>query len=101
MRHGILDPADNSPSGSAGGPAAGVRARFEDAWKSATSEAARPHIHDYLATIPEDERPAVFSALLALELKCRQADGELPTQEEYHRQFPESGQLIQIGRAHV
>jgi serine/threonine protein kinase/formylglycine-generating enzyme required for sulfatase activity len=58
--------------------------RFEDAWQAGQ----RPPIEDYLAEMPEPERPRLFPELLKLELAYRRQHGETPDPEEFRRRFP-------------
>jgi hypothetical protein len=59
--------------------------RFEAAWRAGCN----PRIEEYLQACPAAGRPALFGALLAVELELRGAGGEGPDPQEYHRRFPE------------
>jgi hypothetical protein len=60
--------------------------RFEQAWKALES----PRLEDYLMTDwPPDQRQAMFSALLAVELELQRTAGQEPTLEEYQQRFAE------------
>jgi serine/threonine protein kinase len=59
--------------------------RFERAWK----KGPRPRIEDFLAGVPEPQRPPLLAELLRVERELRQGMGDEPTAEEYHRRFPE------------
>lgn len=93
MEPGISDPGSHSSSPT-NGQTDPVRDHFEDAWRSAPSASARPRIQDYLASVADTERSAVFCALLAVERKCRQEHGEQPTADEYFSIFPQDIPLI-------
>jgi serine/threonine-protein kinase len=58
--------------------------RFEAAWKAGQ----RPRIEDYLAAVPEPERPALLRELLSLEVDYRRLAGDLPRAEEFRARFP-------------
>ncbi len=59
--------------------------RFEAAWKAGP----RPRLEDYLAAVPEAERPALLRELLPLEIDYRRLAGEQPAAEEYLARFPD------------
>src|SRR5262245_391118 len=63
--------------------------RFEAAWKAATSADARPRIEEYLAEVPEAQRPALLRELIPLEADYRRLDGERPWPEDFLVRFPE------------
>src|SRR5262249_5100685 len=58
--------------------------RFEVLWKAGQ----HPHLEDYLADVPEAERPAYLHALIPLEVAYRRGRGEAPRAEEYQARFP-------------
>src|SRR5262249_52541390 len=45
--------------------------RFEKAWKAVTASEQRPRLADYLAGVPESERPALLAELVALDIEYR------------------------------
>ena len=61
--------------------------RFEVALRAAGPEGPRPRIEDYLADVPEAERPALLRELIALEVAYRRGWGENPRAEQYQRRF--------------
>jgi len=63
---------------------------FEIHWRGGR----HPAIEDYLAEVPEPERPALLRELLALELELRREEGEVPGRGEYLRRFPEQAEAI-------
>jgi serine/threonine-protein kinase len=58
--------------------------RFEAAWRAGQ----RPRIEDYLAAVPEAERPALLGELLLLEVDYRRLAGEQLRAEEFLDRFP-------------
>ncbi len=58
--------------------------RFEAAWRAGQ----RPRLEEYLAAVPEPQRPALLRELLLLEIDYRRLAGERPTPEEYLARFP-------------
>jgi serine/threonine-protein kinase len=64
--------------------------RFESEWKGGN----RPSIERYLEGVPEAERSAYLSELLALERELRTARGDRPTREEYRLRFPDQCRAI-------
>ena len=94
MTQGNSDRTDSSMSPAQGGHSQAVCERFEAAWKSADSAAARPRIADFLSKVPPSEQSAVFCSLLSLELRCRKDGGEAPAPHEYLQQFPDSASLV-------
>jgi tetratricopeptide (TPR) repeat protein len=64
--------------------------RFEGAHRAG----GRPRIKEYLDGEPDPERPILLRELLALDLAYRHRRGEVPTPEEYARQFPDHAELI-------
>ncbi len=64
---------------------------FEDAWQAGR----RPRAEQYVAEVPQSERPALLRQLLPLELEYRQQDGETPTKEECLARFPDHGALVE------
>ena len=91
--------------------------RFDAAWKNAPITGRRPLLEDFLAEVPESERPALLHELLPVEIEYRRHLGDNPQPAEYQARFPgldpewlaeiikPSPVLIspppQIGRAHV
>ena len=65
--------------------------RFERAWLAGQ----RPQIEEFLAAVPEPERPVLFAELLGLEVVYRRDKGEIPVPEEYRQRFPEYAEVIQ------
>src|SRR5262249_35205241 len=63
--------------------------RFEAAWKAATRAGARPRIEEYLAEVPEAQRPALLCELIPLEADYRRRAGERPRPEDFLMRFPE------------
>src|SRR5262245_16204858 len=62
--------------------------RFEDIWRAG----AAPRIEDLLPEVPADERPALFVALLRVELERRaEAAGAAA---EYRARFPAFADLV-------
>ncbi len=57
---------------------------FEKEWKAG----GRPPLARYAARAAEADRPVAMRELLGIELECRQALGEVPTEEEYRARFP-------------
>ena len=64
--------------------------RFERAWKTGP----RPRIEDFLAKVPEPQRPALLRELLIVERELRLVAAEVPTAEEYLQRFPEHDAVI-------
>src|SRR5947208_3323204 len=64
--------------------------RFDGAWEGGE----RPRIEDYLAGIPEEQRPCVLRHLLQIELERRLGLSEKPTLEEYQIRFPKHTEII-------
>jgi eukaryotic-like serine/threonine-protein kinase len=95
VEQGSLNPAGDRVSPSGGRPFSSVSERFEAAWKSASSQDARPRIQDFLNAVQGPARTSVLGDLLATELKLREQAGERPLAEEYCAQFPEAVELIQ------
>ncbi len=62
--------------------------RFESALKEEAAGGMRPRIEDYLAGVPDAERPALLPELVALEVAYRKGWGEAPRPEEYQLRFP-------------
>jgi len=58
---------------------------YEAAWRAC----AGPRIEESLREVPEADRSALFTELLALELELRRGRGESPTPKEYLDRFPE------------
>jgi serine/threonine-protein kinase len=58
--------------------------RFEAAWQAGT----RPCIEDYLAAIPQAQRPGLLRELILLEVDYRRLAGEQPRAEEFLARFP-------------
>jgi tRNA A-37 threonylcarbamoyl transferase component Bud32 len=58
---------------------------FESAWRSGQ----RPAIADFIGPEDESHRKALFCELLLVDLECRRAVGERPTEDEYLRDYPE------------
>jgi hypothetical protein len=63
--------------------------RFEAAWKAAHTAAARPRIEDYLADVPDPQRPALLRELILLEADYRRLGGDRPRPEDFLARFPE------------
>jgi tetratricopeptide (TPR) repeat protein/tRNA A-37 threonylcarbamoyl transferase component Bud32 len=68
--------------------------RFEAAWPAPGSGAPRPRLEDFLADVPEPERPDVLSELLALELAYGRDAGGEPDLEAYLLRFPQHQALV-------
>src|SRR5271154_918078 len=64
--------------------------RFERAWK----KGPRPRIEDFLAEVPEPQRPRLLSELLRVECELRARANEGATADEYRRRFPEHGDVV-------
>jgi len=58
--------------------------RFEAAWKAGQ----RPRVEDYLAAVPEPERPALLRELILLEIDYSRLAGEGPRAEDFLVRFP-------------
>jgi serine/threonine protein kinase/formylglycine-generating enzyme required for sulfatase activity len=80
--HDHRDPAD--PPRTLVHRAEGTCDRFEAAWKGGE----RPRIEDYLADVPEPERPDLLHDLILLEIDYRRLAGDPPRPEEYLARFP-------------
>jgi hypothetical protein len=63
--------------------------RFEAEWK-----AGRPLLESYLGDWQGAARAALLGELLAVELECRRASGEHPTEEEYRHRFPDAPAVL-------
>jgi eukaryotic-like serine/threonine-protein kinase len=63
---------------------------FEEEWRSG----ARPPIPAYLGGAAGDERAALLTELLLLDLDYRRRLGERPAADEYQTRFPDDGNLI-------
>ena len=62
--------------------------RFELAWKAAAAPDQRPRLADYLAGVPEAERPTLLAELIALDIEYRRRAGERPQPDDYVGRFP-------------
>jgi WD40 repeat protein/tetratricopeptide (TPR) repeat protein len=69
------------------GRLAAVCDRFDAAWKAAAA-GHPPRLEDYLADLPESERPRLLQGLILLELRHRARSGESPGAEDYLARFP-------------
>jgi eukaryotic-like serine/threonine-protein kinase len=58
---------------------------FQSAWQSDR----HVPLENIVAQLDAEYRPEVLSELVALEVELRQLAGELPTETEYARRFPE------------
>jgi serine/threonine protein kinase len=65
-----------------------VCARFEAAWHTAGAGGTVPRLEAFLATAPEEGRPALLRELVRIDLAYRRAAGSLPDPEEYLQRFP-------------
>ena len=54
-----------------------------------------PRIEDIMRDIGEPERSALLTMLVAAELRFRVRQGERPSRQDYHRRFPDHGELIE------
>jgi eukaryotic-like serine/threonine-protein kinase len=75
-------------NGGSGSPAPdwrGCCARFQEAWRTGQ----RPRIDDFLAGVPEADRPLLLRTLIGLELAFRRRNGEAVHAEEYRQRFPD------------
>ena len=61
---------------------------FEKAWQTAGSQGQLPRIEDYLANVPDLERPALLRHLIPLDAHYQRRIGEEPTPAKYHARFP-------------
>src|SRR5262245_36276370 len=64
--------------------------RFRDDWLADR----RPSVEEYLAMVPESDRPCLLRRLLAIEVERRRIRGEHPTPAEYHERFPDHATLV-------
>ena len=64
--------------------------RFEAAWRAGQ----RPELGEYLASVPETSRMALFHELLSMELAYRRATGETPQVSDYLARFPQFAEQI-------
>src|SRR5262249_39504090 len=62
--------------------------RFEQAWIRAQSVNERPHIEDFLADTPEQERSLLLYELIELDVHYRWQAGEQAKPEDYQARFP-------------
>ena len=65
-----------------------------DRFEGACRGGGRPRIEDYLAELPEPERPALLRELLRIELAYRRAAGEAPAADDYRPRFPDQAATI-------
>jgi len=89
-----LNSPGDIPLSSRNGDSASLVEQFVTAWRSASAFEGRPRIADYLVTIPDPQRSEVFYSLLAVELKYREAAGEVPDVQEYVEQYPDVADLV-------
>ncbi len=59
--------------------------QFEATWKTG----GRPALEDYLAAVPEPERPTLLRELILIDAAYRLGAGEAPRPEDYGGRFPE------------
>jgi serine/threonine protein kinase/tetratricopeptide (TPR) repeat protein len=64
--------------------------RFRDDWLADR----RPSVEEYLAEVPESDRPCLLRRLIAIEVELRRIRGEQPTPAEYHERFPNHATLV-------
>jgi serine/threonine protein kinase/formylglycine-generating enzyme required for sulfatase activity len=74
-----------------------VCARFEDAWRTGR----QPRIEDYLADLPEPQRPELLRELLHLEIQYRRQNNNPVELVELERRFPDQVRLIRSVFAEV
>src|SRR5262249_55451118 len=85
-----LVPSGDSPARSVLHRIDEVCDRFEDVWKTGQ----RPRIEEFLADVPEPERPLLLRELLLLELEYRYQGGETLVLEDYAGRFPEYADFV-------
>jgi tRNA A-37 threonylcarbamoyl transferase component Bud32 len=64
-------------------------AEFEHRWR----EGKHPRIEDFVASVDDGQRLAIFQQLVALEVTLRRQTGESPTASEYRARFPDYAQV--------
>ncbi len=64
--------------------------RFEVAWRNN----AQPRLEEYVSSVPDEDRPAALSELLALEIQYLISRGQQPQTSQYHARFPDCAEVV-------
>jgi len=84
--------SDRQPS-----PGFGTRGQFEailDRFEAAWRAGQRPKLTEFLVSVPETSRAALFHELLSLELAYRRDAGEAPNAKDYAAKYPQFAEQV-------